>query len=191
MRFPDPNGPARGRETTVEGRNRELYRERTGWSWWVHLLVLGAPAGALLGWMVDGDASAVDPVHRAVVLGGVILLVGLLYLFLGGLTVVVYPDRIRVGLGRGWPLGTAIALADIDTLESGEYRPLRDFGGWGLRGSRDRRVWSARGNRAVRLTLSGGRVVYLGSDDPGKLENGIRRAMAVRRSRTETPGTGG
>lgn len=163
----------------MKKESRELYRERTGWAWWVHVLVLGASGGALLGPLADGNASTMDPLHRALVVAGVVLLVVLLYLFLGGLTVVLYPDRLRVGLGRGWPVGTDIPLAHIDGLESVEYRPLRDFGGWGVRGSRTRRIWSARGRQAVRLTLTDGRVVYIGSDEPRTLENRIRQAMAV------------
>lgn len=160
-------------------RRRELYRERTGWPWWVHLVVLGATGGALLGPVLEGSTRDLEPVGWGWMVVGTVLLIGLIYVFLGGLTVVVEPDRIRVGLGRGWPIRTTIELDEIVELESVEYKPLRDFGGWGLRGSRRRRIWSARGKRAVRLLLTDGRTVFIGSDEPRTLENRIRQAMAV------------
>ncbi len=163
----------------MERGNRELYRERTGWPWWIHLIVLGATGGAILGPLLDRSAGTLDPAVRAMTVGATVLLVALIYLFLGGLTVVLEPDRIRVGLGRGWPVRTTIHLRDISSLESVDYRPLRDFGGWGVRGPGSRRIWSARGSRAVRMTLTDGRVVLIGSDEPRTLENRIRQAMAV------------
>ncbi|HSM06717.1 MAG TPA: hypothetical protein VK858_18980 [Longimicrobiales bacterium] len=160
-------------------RARELYRERTGWPWWIHLVVLVAVGGVLYGAWIEGGQGASATGLPMPTIVATVALVGLLYLFLGGLTVVLEPDRLRVGLGRGWPVRTAILLQDIETLESVEYRPLRDFGGWGVRGSRRRRVWSARGNQAVRLSLTDGRTVYIGSDHPRTLENRIRQAMGV------------
>jgi hypothetical protein len=156
----------------MEERKRVLYRERTGWPWWLNLLLFGAVGGSLFAPILFGGAAP-EPIAWAFTLG----LLGLLYLLLGGLTVVLEPDRLQVGLGSGRPFGTTIALDDIEALESVEYRPLRDFGGWGFRGTRNRRIWSARGNRAVRLTLRDGRVVFIGSDEPHILENRIRQAI--------------
>ena len=159
----------------MDRRRRELYRERSGWPWWVNLLVFGTTGAALFGPALTGGAAGLEPLAWAFS----VTLVALIYLLLGGLTVVVESDRIRIGLGSGWPFRTTIPLRDIETLESVEYRPLQDFGGWGVRGSRDRRIWSARGNQAVRLTLRDGRVVYIGSDQPRTLENRIRGAMGA------------
>lgn len=154
-----------------------MYRERTGWPWWVNLLVAGTTGGAILGPLVDRSASSMDPLTRTLIVAGIAVFVVLLYLFLGGLTVVVESDRIRVGLGLGWPVRTTIVPSEIESVESVEYRPLRDFGGWGVRGTRQRRIWSARGIRAVRLGLADGRVFYIGSDEPRTLENRIRQVM--------------
>ncbi len=156
----------------MDERRRVLYRERSGWPLWLNLLLAGGVMGSLLAPVLLGQGTP-EPMAWAFALA----LVGLIYLLLGGLTVVLEPDQLRVGLGSGRPFGTTIALQDIEELESVEYRPLRDFGGWGFRGTRDRRIWSARGNEAVRLTLRDGRVVYIGSDQPRTLENRIRGAM--------------
>ncbi|MEJ2542043.1 MAG: hypothetical protein P8188_19100 [Gemmatimonadota bacterium] len=163
----------------MENRARELYRERTGWPWWLNLLVLGATAGALLGPVLEGSTTTMEPVTWGWMAVGTVTLMSLIYLFVAGLTVIVEPGRIRIGLGWGWPIRTTISLHEIVTLETVEYRPIRDFGGWGVRGRRSRRIWSARGNQAVRLELTDGRTIFIGSDQPRTLENRIRQAMSV------------
>ena len=95
----------------MEERRRVLHRERSGWSVWLNLLLFGAVGGALFGPVLAGGAAP-EPMAWALTLG----LVGLIYLLLGGLTVLVESDRIRVGLGSGWPFGTSIALDEIQDI---------------------------------------------------------------------------
>lgn len=149
------------------GRNRrELYREFTNWSPWVHVVLWGAV----------GSSAVVAPWPWA----GVLLLLGALIQFVfGGLLVTVEPDGVRIGLGQIRLIRSFVPFADIVRLESVTYRPLRDFGGWGYRGNRDERVWSARGNEAVLLHTADGRRIYVGSDEPAHLESRIRNAMSV------------
>jgi len=106
----------------------------------------------------------------------------LIHVLLGGLTVVVEADAVRAGLGNGWIFRTRIPLDEIDAMEPVMYSPLKEFGGWGLRGGKQKRAWTARGNRALVLTLKDGRRIYLGSDEPAKLESRIRMAMASGRA---------
>lgn len=160
----------------MQERPRELYREHTPWPLWVQGIVLVALAGAALGpWIEDGLGSTAHLLNLALAAVVVLSIWGLL----GGLTVVVDARSIRVGLGRGWPIRTRIPLDRIRAMTSISYRPLRDFGGWGVRGAADGRMWSARGDRAVRLELEDGRTVFIGSDDPEGLEARIRRAAGL------------
>lgn len=163
----------------MQPRRRELYRERTPWAAWVYLLLWGAMGSAAVGVAADRvPGGGPGPLMGALA----ILLAGaLIQLLFGGLTVVVESDGIRAGLGNGWIFRTRIALDDVESMEPVTYSPLREFGGWGLRGSSRKRAWTARGNRALVLTLRNGNRVYLGSDDPVKLENRIRMAMASGR----------
>lgn len=70
-------------------------------------------------------------------------------------------------------LRRSIPLADVKRVQRRDYRPLRQFGGWGWR-----HAWKGpdvayaiHGSSAVVLTLRNGSEVYLGVDDePGLLE---------------------
>lgn len=89
------------------------------------------------------------------------------------LVVEVDGSSLRV---RFWPFPTReIRLAEIAEAKAETYRPIREFGGWGVRFAwGGKRAYSMRGNRGVRLRLRDGRVVMLGSQRPEALETALR-----------------
>ena len=71
-----------------------------------------------------------------------------------------------------WPERT-IPWDQIRSVETRTYRPIRDFGGWGVRWAAKGIVFHARGNRGVRLVLSSGERVLIGSQRPDDLAHAI------------------
>ncbi|QYZ78832.1 hypothetical protein E2N92_05005 [Methanofollis formosanus] len=60
-----------------------------------------------------------------------------------------------------------IPWVEIRDMEACTYRPLAEFGGWGIRwGGRNRRAYTTGGNRGVRVHLRDGRMILLGSREP-------------------------
>jgi len=58
-----------------------------------------------------------------------------------------------------------------------QYRPILDYGGWGIRAGRDgERVLNARGDRGVRLELADGSSLLIGSQRPEELAETLERA---------------
>lgn len=70
---------------------------------------------------------------------------------------------------------------DTGTIRSAEaitYRPLRDYGGWGLRyGGRKGWALNVSGNRGVVLHLSTGKDFMIGSQRPDDLAAAIARTL--------------
>lgn len=158
---------------------RVVYREYTSWAPWVYVVLWGAVIGSAAGVFLGADD--VLPDAGRILAASVILGVGaLVQRLLGGLTVRLTPEAVQVGLGRGWPLRTRIPYERIASLETVTYRPLGEFGGWGLRGFGSRQAWTARGNRAVVLHLVDLRDIYVGSDNPRRLEERIRATAGTR-----------
>jgi hypothetical protein len=116
---------------------------------------------------------------RLAIVGSVVTMVFLVEVLLGGLTVLVQETRILIHLGLVPLVHRRVPFAEIESLQSVAYRPIREFGGWGVRGWGKRKAWSARGNRAVALELSDERQLLIGSDHPQRLEERVRAAMAV------------
>jgi uncharacterized protein with PQ loop repeat len=57
-------------------------------------------------------------------------------------------------------------LANIETMEVVTYRPILDFGGWGIRWGRKGKGYIISGKKGVKVHFRTGRPVYFSSDEP-------------------------
>jgi len=90
------------------------------------------------------------------------------------LRVTVVPGAVRI---RFFPLTTrVIERSAIKDIEARTYRPIREYGGWGLRFGRRGRAYSISGNRGVELTLADGRRVMIGSQRADELAAALARS---------------
>lgn len=144
--------------------------------WWIMVLVFGLAAlqwWIFLGQIIGGIPMGNNPAPDAVVLfiwllGGVGLPV--LFLLLG-LEVEVSPNAVII---RFTPLFTrVIEKREITYVEALTYQPLRQFGGWGIRGWGGRVAYNVRGNQGVELTLYDGRRVLIGTQRAAELAAAI------------------
>jgi len=156
-----------------------LYEEATPWPTWAALLVTAVflvPA-VLTAREAFALGSGADAVARA---GTAVLLAFApvtLWLLFGQLHVRVTRTGVVLRFGAFPLLQRVVALSDIEAVEAVRYSPLGEFGGWGIRwGLGGKRAWSIQGNQAVRLTLQGGKLLYVGSQNPERLASRIRLA---------------
>ncbi len=158
------------------------YRERTPWAFWVDLIYGAAiVSGAYSVFVTSGGGILFRLAAGAGMLAG-----GWgVRMVLGGLTVLVQETRIVMHLGTVRLVRRMVPLDSIVSLESVRYRPLLEFGGWGVRGAGKKKAWTARGDRAVVVGLDEDRKLYVGSDHPQRLEAAIRSAVAGRRKRDD------
>jgi len=122
---------------------------------------------------IAGYVLAVDEPRPARILGvsAGVLAVGL-FCFVE-LTVTVYADRIGV---RFFPLlRKSIPLTDVRRCNARTYRPILEYGGWGIRRGKRGFAYNVRGNRGVDLVLADGRSLLLGSQRAEELSAAIRQ----------------
>ncbi len=67
-----------------------------------------------------------------------------------------------------------IELSDITHCEVLTYRPIRDYGGWGIRRARKGRAYNVSGNRGVQLELLAGERLLIGSQRADELAKAIK-----------------
>jgi hypothetical protein len=95
------------------------------------------------------------------------------------LTVSVSESGVHV---RYYPfVNRTIPLADIRSFRARRYKPIREFGGWGIRTGLGRRksAYNAKGNLGVELYLRDMRSVMLGSQRHEELAEALRQQGVV------------
>ena len=113
----------------------------------------------------------------AALVAGIIVAVGLPALFLN-MKLVIRLDRQNL-TADFWPFRRKVfPLAEILAWEARTYRPLRDFGGWGMRHSRSLgcSAYNVKGDQGVFFELAGGRKFMLGSQRAEELAAAIASA---------------
>ena len=75
---------------------------------------------------------------------------------------------------------TGYLLSTLKKYEVQTYRPIRDYGGWGIRYGRGGKAYNVSGNRGVMLELSDGQKLLIGSQKPDDLANAISSAFGKK-----------
>ena len=89
------------------------------------------------------------------------------------LRVSLYPDKLFVSF-RPF-VNKPYLLDEIESCEALTYRPIMDFGGWGVRYSLKYRHWAynVSGNRGIVLKFTNGKKLLIGSQQADELANAI------------------
>jgi hypothetical protein len=139
--------------------------------WWVHAIVIVC-IGASLVTMFAAPPEA----------GGwwlsipIVILIGL-YGFFMPMRVEIDADAMHVRFGRfGWPRWI-FPIDDIEGARVVTFRPIRDYGGWGIRRGESGYCLNERGDSGVRFEYLN-RTYTVGSDDPQRLLAALRTAGA-------------
>ena len=77
---------------------------------------------------------------------------------------------------RFFPLTRRIPLAEIQSCEARTYRPIGEYGGWGIRWGFSGMAYNVSGDRGVQLVLADGKRVLIGSQRADELAATINEA---------------
>ena len=90
----------------------------------------------------------------------------------------VTPDGVLVRfppLTKRW-----IGFDQIVSCEARTYRPIVEYGGWGIRWGLSGRAYNVSGNQGVQMTLASGRRLLIGSQRAEELAEVIRKHIPGR-----------
>ncbi len=143
-------------------------------------VVLATPPCVMLGllvWQVVlGHPWGKQPMSNANVVGWTIFLWIIYFrLITVQLVIEVRGGDLLVGL-RGLWRARRVPLGDIRSVETVTFDPEHDYGGYGLRSSRQGTAYIASGNRGVRLKLANGAMLVVGSQRPEELAGILRNS---------------
>jgi hypothetical protein len=114
------------------------------------------------------------------------LLMGAVFLLLVSLLTVRQSTRVAddgVTVRFGFLYKAHVTFSEIAHAEAVSYRPVHEYGGWGIKGSGRRRVLSMRGNQGVLLTRVDGSTLMIGSQKPRELLAALARGGVATEDR--------
>ncbi len=171
------NGTAHGGGETVMDEHA-FHEDQRLTQWWIRLIaavVAGLGWWAFIAQIVMGEPWGDRPAPDWVIwLIFPLMGIGLpAFLLLAKLSVTVEDDAIHI---RWFPFAwRTVHFADIESAQARTYRPLLEYGGWGVRWSPGRGMaWNASGDRGVQLTLTSGKQLLIGSQRADELAKVIR-----------------
>lgn len=145
----------------------EVQRFRQKWLW---TLVL-SPFVISLGLFYTQNNLQSISVIIAAFLGAVI------FLYSVKLTVRVEDDGIHIKLFPLHLKDRVISFDEIESFNSEDYRPIREFGGWGLRWRPGKIAYSTSGSKGVRIEREGDKDVMIGNGKPEEFAEAIREKL--------------
>lgn len=157
-----------------------FYEEQRFTQWWIYLIIAAAVIFAW--WMFLQQIVFDQPVGNDPgpdwIVWIVFFLIGIgmpLFFATLKLRTWVYPEHIS--LRFLYFHHRRIPLESIVSFEAREYRPIMEFGGWGIRWVPGKGMaYNVKGNKGVELKLSSGKLLMIGSQEHKKLERAIRQA---------------
>ncbi|MBN1366640.1 MAG: DUF1648 domain-containing protein [Dehalococcoidales bacterium] len=115
-------------------------------------------ASAVVSWFSEPWASLV-----------LVIVALLLVMPYGGLRVIVTKQNITIRFGILGFKVLRLATEEIAAVETHQFSPLRDFGGYGIRFNREMAAYYLRGTRGVKITTVRGKKYLIGSDNTERL----------------------
>ncbi len=140
--------------------------------------MIGFFAYAMYVQLVEGKPYGDRPMGDTglAIMGTLYILLGvamLYFFFKGRLTTEVRPSGLFV---RYFPFHMRyqqIALDGIETCSARTYRPIREYGGWGIRSGPGKKAYNVAGNSGVEIVYENGKTLLIGSRKSGQLESAI------------------
>jgi len=158
-----------------------LFSETQHFSKWIFILVIAITVFAVTFNLIVTDknpgSSLCEGDMISIVMLSFFLPMSLTALiFLMKLQTTVYPDCICI---RFFPLWSRkIGFDQIMQCYAREYKPILEYGGWGIRGSFSKgKAYNARGNKGVQLILKNGKKILIGSQKHDELAETINAAI--------------
>jgi len=156
---------------------REEQRFRQVWIGLLLAVLVGVVWWGFVQQIVLGKAFGDNPAPDVVMwIIWVIFGIGFpLFFYYLRLVVEVRSDGIHI---RYFPIySRTIAFKDIKSYAVRQYRPILDYGGWGIRWSSKGTAYNVSGNRGVMLELADGKRILIGSQEPEMLAQAMGTAM--------------
>ena len=149
---------------------QEMQRMR---AWWMVLLIL-IPS-ALVCWgafqqLLLGEPWGDNPASNELMMFLVVVIgIGLPIILLNVKMTVVVSDNIYIKFSPFMLRPRVVTPREVLSYRVLQYRPIVDYGGWGIKGTSSDRAYNVHGNQGVNIALMDDKQITIGSQRPGDL----------------------
>ena len=155
-----------------------LYKETQRFrQWWIWLLLLGVNAlsvFSLIQQVILHKTVGQNPMSdEGVIFTAIAVFLISTSLFFLRLDTTITADKINV---RFFPfVKKEFFWSEIEEVEVRQYRPVLEYGGWGIRGFGANRALNVSGNMGLQLVLKNGKKLLIGTQNAEELKSVIQR----------------
>lgn len=150
-----------------------IYYEKQHFSKWILLLVIAS----MLIPFIMGSTMHVFP-FNILITSLIPSVMACALILLCNLRTEWHPDGFRYKFfpfHLNWHL---IRKEDIVRMYIRKYSPLKEFGGWGIRGAFPPKAYNTKGNMGIQFELKSGRKILFGTQKPEEWEKIIKETFA-------------
>ncbi|MHC4739433.1 MAG: DUF6141 family protein [Planctomycetota bacterium] len=161
-----------------------IYREEQRFGLWLRWLIfvsilLAVPLSIFSLSKIPSEEGAIKILPVTVLtMCGIFVPIGIAVLFFAlkletevrgdGLYIRFYPFHLKF---------KRFGVEELSEYYAREYRPILEYGGWGIRWGRKGRAYNVSGNKGVQLVFKNGKQLLIGSQREKELEDAIRSIM--------------
>ena len=167
-----------------------LFKEEQRFTqWWLWLIIISSALISIVPFMIGiyvqevlGKPWGNNPTNT---LGLIIVLIFVL-LLIGSISILILKMRLKLeikpdGLWFCYPplvqKWKCIKKEDIARFEVRNYRPVTEYGGWGIKGSSRSKAYNISGNTGLQLYLTNGRKVLFGTQKSQAIKYAMEKMM--------------
>jgi hypothetical protein len=159
---------------------REVQRFRQPWYWAIQIPVLAALAYILFRQVVLGKPVGNHPAsNTSLAIIALTLALFVVWFIKLELITEVRDHELEIRF-RGLFVQRVIPLAEITHFEARTYRPIREYGGWGVRRGAAGMAYNVSGNRGEELQLADGKSLMIGSQRPEEFALALQTRIATK-----------
>lgn len=161
---------------------KETQRFKQIWLWLIItglcITFIGRDAGDMYDWIASGRWSepGISWIGISIKIISIIVVLGFLFLlFFSRLRTVIDTHNIKVIL---WPLQRKVKVVSWDEIDEAfirKYRPMDDYGGWGIKRGRKGKAYNIGGTVGLQLFLKSGDKLLIGTQKPDELEEFLKK----------------
>jgi hypothetical protein len=159
---------------------REVQRFRQPWYWAIQIPALAALAYILFRQLVLGKPVGNHPASNTS-LAIIALTLALFVVWFIKLELITEVRDHELEIRFRWLfVQRVIPQAEIQHFEARTYRPIREYGGWGVRRGAAGMAYNVSGNRGVDLRLTDGKSLLIGSQRPEEFALALQTRIAAQ-----------